>query len=779
MDPSSIISLLSLVLEYVTPIVTREIKLITGARDEVLSLHAELQFIFQRLRKSKDRLAEDEVLRTQIESLAYESKGVIARFVAENDIQKQRNWAEKTKNVVHHVKTLRDVAIKVQNIKHRIEELDALERKYGNDHQGGNRNSEKAQWLEKLRRDVEMENVIGFDVAERKVIEMLTNKRLRRDVISIMSMAGSGKTTLAKKIYGHTGIAQHFLHRAWVFVPRRYRIRDLLMAILENLMSIGDETSKLEDAELAEKLTKCLESKRYLISWDLLEKLVFKDEKCPQHLVKLGKQIATKCDGLPLAILSVASLLARNREYLHCIPEHLKKCFLYLGAFPNGSEILARQVIYLWIAEELVKAKGGEKLEVIAKRYLEELIDLSLIQVGRRRSDGGVRTIRVHGLWRYFCIDKNRKTNFLDFQKDESGNPHSDGPVPRKVSIQYEVSRYISSNSQHSSNIESLLCFCNKGSLGTREWTLLCQRFKFLRVLNLGSTSFVEIPKNIENLCLLKYLKMNPPCRDPKSLTSSICRLPNLQTLDMRNTNGFTCVPRLPSDIWGMQNLRHLLLPRLTTLPKSGDPYQCLYRLQTLSDITPDRNTAALIIGSKFHNLRKLTLYSEDKEKTKQCLERLYKLDHLENLKIVNQVVFPKLATAFPKSLVKVTLVKTNLSSDQVGMFQNLPNLQVLKLLTKSVVGEKLEMGAGSFLQLRFLFMEEIGIRSWVIGYEALESLEELNITRCHELHTLPKQLWYLPSFRKVKLNSPSQSLKRNLDEQLRLQPSDQIQIHF
>ncbi|OMO49974.1 NB-ARC domain-containing protein [Corchorus olitorius] len=479
---------------------------------------------------------------------------------------------KKTKNVVHHVRTLRDVAIKVLNINQRIEELDALESKYDNDHQGGNRNSEKAQWLEKLRRDVEMENVIRFNVAEKKVIEMLTNKRPRRNVITILSMADSGKTALAKNIYGHTGIDQHFLHRAWVFVPRRYIIWDLLMAILENLMSIGDETFKL--SELAEKLTKCLESKRYLISWDLLEKLVFKDETCPQHLVKLGKQIATKCDGLPLAILSVASLLARNREYLHW------------------------QVIYMWIAEELVETKGGEKLEVIAKRYLEELIDLSLIQVERRRSDFGVRTIRVHGLWRYFCIDKSRKTNFLDFYKDESGNPHSDVPVSRKISIQYESVEF-------------------------------------------GSTSFVEIPKNIENLCLLKYMKMNPPCRDQKHLTSSICRLPNLQTLDMRNTNEFTCVPCLPSDIWGMQNLRHLLLPRLTILPKSGDPYQCLYRLQTLSDITPDRNTAALIFGSKFRNLRKLTLYSKDKEKTKQCSECLYKLDHLENLKIVNQVVFP------------------------------------------------------------------------------------------------------------------------------------------
>ncbi|MED6110195.1 hypothetical protein PIB30_040682 [Stylosanthes scabra] len=87
--------------------------------------------------------------------------------------------------------------------------------------------------------------------------------------------------------------------------------------------------------------------------------------------------------------------------------EEMKPCFLYLGAFPEDQEILVRDLICMWIAEEFIEkpeihAGGKSKEEApppmepedIGDRYLKELVDRNLEQVASRRSDDkGVRTV--------------------------------------------------------------------------------------------------------------------------------------------------------------------------------------------------------------------------------------------------------------------------------------------------------------------------------------------------------------------------------------------------
>ncbi|KAH1067860.1 hypothetical protein J1N35_032847 [Gossypium stocksii] len=114
---------------------------------------------------------------------------------------------------------------------------------------------------------------------------------------------------------------------------------------------------------------------------------------------------------------------------------------------------------------------------------------------------------------------------------------------------------------------------------------------------------------------VLKYLRINHPSL--KRRPSSLCNLSDQQTLDIKNY----CVKCLQCGIWEMQKLRHLSVPYQTTLPKCSDNGDsCLPHLQTLSATTPNRETAALIIHSRFLNLIKLTLNSLDMGKTKKCL---------------------------------------------------------------------------------------------------------------------------------------------------------------
>ncbi|KAL7163388.1 hypothetical protein ACSBR2_039481 [Camellia fascicularis] len=142
-------------------------------------------------------------------------------------------------------------------------------------------------------------------------------------------------------------------------------------------------------------------------SWKLFQWKLFQNESCPPKLTEIGKQIMKKCIGLPLAIVVIAGLLAKNKktqeswkqvahsvssyivsdpnQYLDTLalsynhlPCHLKPCFLYLGSFPEDQEISVQNLIWLWVAEGFIQRIGQRSLEEVAKDYLMDLIQRSL-----------------------------------------------------------------------------------------------------------------------------------------------------------------------------------------------------------------------------------------------------------------------------------------------------------------------------------------------------------------------------------------------------------------
>ncbi|KAK4436880.1 putative late blight resistance proteinR1A-10 [Sesamum alatum] len=214
--------------------------------------------------------------------------------------------------------------------------------------------------------------MVGFDDDLMQIKARLCGESSKLQTISIVGMGGIGKTTLAKNIFDDPSLGYYFDIRAWMTVSQNYRVREILLGLLGSMKMLNDGMHQESNAKLAERLHKCLKSRRYLIimddmwdtkawddvriffpdddngsrvllttrlsevavyanscssihqlrfldqcqSWILLTELVFPGKSCPPQLENTGKKIARSCRGLPLAISLVAGLLAEDKNRL-------------------------------------------------------------------------------------------------------------------------------------------------------------------------------------------------------------------------------------------------------------------------------------------------------------------------------------------------------------------------------------------------------------------------------------------------------------------------------
>ncbi|XP_027337017.1 putative disease resistance protein RGA3 [Abrus precatorius] len=471
-----------------------------------------------------------------------------------------------------------------------------------------------------------VDNYIGLiDDSKKEIISLLRqpHENQKVSVIAIVGLGGLGKTALAQVVYSDWEVQTFFDMQIWVCVSDNFDVKTVLKKILESITDFQRQEQSLE--KLQKELRNRLSGKKYLLvlddiwnerhdkwaelrkylmcgaqdskilvttrsenvakamiastsyplkgltdeaSWSLLKNIAFDDDSkgVNQNLESVGKEIAKKCKGVPLAVKTLGGLLRGQNEEsewenvlpgdfwklceeqdsimpilklsYHNLSPEMRQCFANCALYPKDSEIAKDQLIQLWMAQGyLTCSTEKQHMEDVGIQFVKMFLMNSFFQDATSDVYGEIISFKMHDLMHDLAmLVAGNDYCYLD------GKAEKVEGRPMHVSLEYDAIHLL--KSLDPSRLRTLIFPLILPYFLNKEKYLSVLKSKCLRVLRmhylsdstehwkhsryLALTQQTSLPKSMSNLVFLQTLKLK--C-DDEGLFSEV--LTKLRCLDV------------------------------------------------------------------------------------------------------------------------------------------------------------------------------------------------------------------------------------------------------
>ncbi|WVZ98263.1 hypothetical protein U9M48_043728 [Paspalum notatum var. saurae] len=666
------------------------------------------------------RPSKDKIWARNVRELSYDIEDSIDTFMVQvkkgggpgkkHDYGFFKTFINKTLCYLTQPKIRRKIATDIREIKGRVTEVHERRRRYDVSNSVDKLMKVDARALVRYE---DVSKLVGINEARDKVIKLMMEDRSKQHnkILSIVGFGGLGKTTLANAVYQK--LMAQFDCSAFVSLSHTPDMDKLFKDMFYQLAKY--KAASIDTINVINELKEFLHEKRYLIIvddiweisyWNMIRcalsnndgyriitttrilsvaeqiggvfkmsplslensrmlmygRIFGKDQdkgKCPdEQLTEVCDRILMKCAGVPLAIITIASLLAskeRNKlEWYNVyksigtgleenttienirnvlslsyydMPSHLRTCLLYLSMFPEDYVIETDRLIWLWIAEGFIQSGEQEKrLFEIGECYLNELINRSMVQPKYNNYSGKVISCCVHDMVLELIRSLSNEENFVAIW-NHVGHSSTSEKI-RRLSFQSGKGCHHEPEANMSIEyVRSVVVF--RPAIGD---VPILRNFRVLRVLDLQDCDLSQgySLKYLGNLLHLRHLGLRDTCID--HLPKEIGNLQFLQTLDVEGNGIYS----LPSSTTLLRHLLRLHIGKETRVPKGIESPTALEELSWLG--IHDASTCIIEELGHLNNMRSLEIVSYIVWNTsldKSLVKSLNKLHKIQTLQVI------------------------------------------------------------------------------------------------------------------------------------------------